>query len=120
MTRASREVEQILPRWGSPHAANNRVFCKRWGERLVRSTLSRLYVVGVLHLLRDRGEAWCRVPHSPTEQRGHNCSDVLAGGVHRVDELLENVLHAERQDDWRVEPMVPDHPWCSHVVAPIS
>ena len=113
------EVERTLPPQFSPHGGNARVFSSGWAERLVRTQLSRFYNQAVLETLLARGDARVAVPHSSEEGADSNCTKLLAGREHDARELHERLVRTYGQGDWSVGVKVPDHPHCTHVVAPV-
>ena len=113
------QVEGAIPREQSEHSANSRVFPTAWGERLIRTQLSRLYNQAVLELAIDNGIEEVFVPHSSEEEGGSPCTQLLAGGRHQTRELLERLVRAYSQSDFGMtEPKIPQHPHCTHVVVP--
>lgn len=111
------EVE--LPRHQSPHSANNRVFPIDWGERLVRTQISRFYNQAVLELAIEDGIVSVDVPHSSEEDSSSDCTRLLAGGRHDAKHLLDRLVRAYGQGDFSMnDPKVPHHPHCTHVVVP--
>lgn len=116
--QAIRRVEADLPRSGSPHGGNNRVFSDGWSERLVRTQFSRFYNQSVLEQLLSQGESQCLVPHSTSEDRRSQCSRLLAGRSHSVKELHALLLSSYTHGEWSPTPKIPDHPHCTHVVVP--
>jgi hypothetical protein len=114
---ACTEVERTIPRENSVHALNNRVFPTSWGERLIRTQVSRLYNQAVLELALEDGIEEVFVPHSSEEEGSSACTQFLAGGRHRTRELLDRLVQAYSQGDFGMkEPKVPHHPHCTHVV----
>lgn len=116
--QAIRRVESELPADSSAYAGNNQVFPHGWAERLVRTQFSRFYNQAVLEELIARGETECFVPHSPSEQGTAPCSQVLAGRTHSVRLLHTLLVDSYGLGHWSDIPKVPDHPHCTHVVAP--
>lgn len=102
-----RRVEVRLPPHTSRHGHDRRVFARGWAERLVRTQYSRFYNQAVL------------VPRSPSQDHSTNCSRTIAGRVHRVDELLRNLVTAYANGDFSPSTRIPEHPHCTHVVRPI-
>jgi hypothetical protein len=118
LEEAYAETEHRLPRATSPHGTNNRVFASGWGERLVRTQLSRLYNQAVLTQLLSSGEPRCYVPHSRAEKPESQCSRLLAGQEHDAAVLLERLIQCYTMENWTREVKVPDHPHCTHVITP--
>lgn len=112
-------VEIRLPRDGSAHAANNRVFPDGWAERLVRTQFSRLYSQAVLESLAATGQTRCFVAHSSEEDPNSPCSRSLAGQSHDVGAMLGVLVRSYVQGQFSKDPKVPDHPHCTHVVSPV-
>jgi len=116
---ACAQVERAIPREESGHSANNRVFPSGWGERLVRTQVSRLYNQAVLELALEDGIEEVFVPHSSEEEGTSACTQLLAGGRHRTKELLDRLVRAYAQGDFSMkDPKIPHHPHCTHVVVP--
>ena len=119
IAEAYRQAEVELPRQQSPHSASNRVFPSGWGERLVRTQISRFYNQAVLELTVEDGIASVDVPHSSEEDSSSDCTRLLAGGRHDAKQLLERLVRAYAQGDFSMQdPKVPHHPHCTHVVVP--
>lgn len=115
------QVEDRLPRSTSIYSANNRVFSRRWSERLVRTQVSRFYNQAVLLELQSQGQSHCFVPHSAYEDSDSPCLMGLAGCEHRVDHMLAGLERRYRDGNWvREESTVPNHPNCTHVVSPVE
>lgn len=116
---AIRRTSLELPRAASPHRASNRVFSSGWEERLVRTQLSRFYNQAVLEWLQENAETQCWVPHSTAEASASPCTRLLAGGIHDVDTMHRLLIDAYRDGDFSSKvPKIPDHPHCTHVIAP--
>lgn len=114
---ACSEIERVLPRAQSMHSANNRVFPDGWGERLVRTQVSRFYNQAVLELAIEAGEETVFVPHSSEEEGASPCTQLLAGGHHDCRELLSRLSRAYSAGDFSMkDPKIPHHPHCTHVV----
>lgn len=116
--QAYARVEAELPAHRSMYAGNNRVFPANWQERLIRTQLSRFYNQAVLEELLARGETRCYVPHSGAEDRSSDCSMHLAGGHHDARMLHQRLVSAYRDGLFQKELKIPNHPNCTHVVAP--
>jgi len=117
---AVREVEYQLPRHTSIHAGNNSAFASRWSERLVRTEFSRFYNQAVLETEIKKGNTECFVPPSSQEQASSQCSQVLAGRSHDVSHLLKLLVTSYEDGNWDKTPKIPDHPYCTHVIKPMS
>jgi hypothetical protein len=119
LDRAVAETEARLARETSPHRANNQVFASGWAKRLVHTHTSVLYTWAVLEHLLAAGQARCFVPHSPAEAASSACSRLLAGREHFAAVLRERLItvYVARQN--LREPLIPNHPHCTHVVAPV-
>ena len=113
-----RAVSSELPRRESQHASNNRVFPSGWEERLVRIQASRVYNQAVLMNLIEQGEEECFVPHSPREDHDTACTQHLAGGAVNTQVLLDRLERQYDEADYHNEPLVPNHPHCTHTVTP--
>lgn len=109
-------VSSELPRRESAHAGNNRVFPSGWEERLVRMQASRFYNQAVLMRLIEQGEQRCFIPHSPNEDMDTPCTLQLAGKEADVDLLLNRLERKYDQEEYHNEPLIPDHPHCTHTI----
>jgi hypothetical protein len=116
--QAIREAEERLPRDTSPHAENNYVFASKWAERLVRTQYSRFYNQAVLEQLLAEGKRRCRVPHSKSESRTSPCTVHLAGTTQMVKTLHDRLIRTYHLGESSEQPLVPNHPHCTHVVIP--
>lgn len=119
LTSAYRRTEIELPRSTSIHGANNRVFASGWAERLVRTQYSRFYNQAVLERMMTEGEPSCFVPHSSEEASSSTCSRLLAGKQHNVQTLYDRLMQSYARGIWGQDVKIPDHPHCTHVVAPL-
>jgi len=117
---AIREVEHQLPRNTSIHSGNNQVFPNNWAERLVRTQFSRFYNQAVLEDQIAKGKSECYVPPSSQENAISQCSQTLAGRYHDISHLLKLLIASYEDGKWDKTPKIPDHPYCTHVVKPIS
>jgi hypothetical protein len=116
-TAACSEVERILPRGQSMHLSSNRVFPDGWGQRLVRTQVSRFYNQAVLELAIEANEETVFVPHSSEEEGASPCTQLLAGGHHNCRELLSRLTRAYSDGAFTMrDAKVPHHPHCTHVV----
>lgn len=118
LEEAYARTERDLPRADSPYAHDNRVFPEDWGERLVRTQLSRCYNQAVMEQLLSEGAAECFVPHSSLEDSDTPCSRQLAGHNHDLRTLYERLVRAYREGVWTDEIKIPNHPHCTHTVTP--
>ncbi len=119
LREAYSRVEHALSRHSSIHSENNRVFASGWGERLVRTQLSRFYNHAVLEGEIEKGHAEVFVHHSSEEDAGSTCSRELAGKTHDARSLYEGLLECFTKNNWKSgHPKLPHHPHCTHVVAP--
>jgi hypothetical protein len=114
--QAFQRVCERLPRWESPHRHNNRVFCDRWEERLVRTQLSRIYNQAVLEQIVAAGEPLCFVPHSSAEDVDGQCALQLAGRTHDAAAMLQALIDCYMNGRWSDDYKIPEHPDRSHVV----
>lgn len=116
---AINRVELALPRAGSVHANNNRVFPNGWAERLFRTQVSRFYNQAVLEWSIGQGITKCFVPHSEAEGIDSPCSTHLAGDEHSTEDLLGRLVSAYRDGIFDAKVLkIPNHPHCTHVVVP--
>lgn len=113
------EVERRIPRSSSPHSGNNRVFADGWGERFVRTHLSRFYNQAVLQLAMEAGLEEVFIPHSSEERGDSECTRLLAGSRQSSRVLLDRLNRSYGQGDFTAgDPKIPQHPHCTHVVRP--
>ncbi|MEA2575564.1 MAG: hypothetical protein QOH93_2862 [Chloroflexia bacterium] len=118
LSQAIARTEQELPRSGSVHVYNNRVFPHDWAERQVRTQYSRFYNQAVMEQLIAEGQTECFVPHSSQEDRGSKCSLYLAGHNNDLRALHERLVASYSKGNWSKDLKIPEHPHCTHVVAP--
>jgi len=119
LDQAVAETETRLARDGSPHRTSNRVFATGWAQRLIYTHTSVFYVWAVLDHLLAAGESRCFVPHSPAEATTSACSRLLAGRDHPADVLRDRLIDVYVHKEPSRAPLVPNHPHCTHVVAPL-
>lgn len=120
LQQACINVENEIGKYGSSYASNNRVFPQDWGERLVRTNLSKFYNEAVLIQLIKRGEKKCFIPHSNSEDFSSSCSQNLAGKEHAIQPLLDTIEDVFEKENWKNKnPKIPDHPHCTHVIKPV-
>ena len=115
---AYRRTEEMLPREESQHAQDNRVFPHDWGERLVRTQLSRCYNQAVMEELLAGDQTTCYVPHSQAEAPSSSCSQRLAGSNHDLRTLYDLLISSYRDAQWSSDVKIPNHPHCTHTVTP--
>lgn len=113
------ETERQLARDGSPHRDNNLVFARGWAKRLIHTHTSVLYSWAVLETLIAAGAPRCFVPHSSAESSTSACSRLLAGRTHEVAVLRDRLVSSYVAKQQSRAPLVPNHPHCTHVVAPV-
>lgn len=113
-------TEEYLARSTSTHRNDNRVFAQNWANRLVRTQYSRFYNQGVAELLLSAGEVECFVPHSSSEEPTSRCSKELAGRPHDLRMLYDRLIDAYQAGNWNSDLKVPNHPHCTHVIAPTN
>lgn len=116
---AYQQTEAKLPSYTSPHKSNSQAFSSRWGERLVRTQLSRFYTQAVLEQLLEKGAEECFVPHSDKEKSSSACTQQLAGARHPVAMLYERLIDNYSKGNYSKELKIPNHPYCTHVVRPV-
>jgi fermentation-respiration switch protein FrsA (DUF1100 family) len=119
LDQAVAQTELRLARAGSPHAASNLVFARGWARRLVHTHLSVLYSWAVLELLLAAGRPHCFVPHSSSEAATSACARLLAGRSHPAAVLRDRLVDCYVAKRPARAPLVPNHPHCTHVVAPV-
>ena len=118
---AKERVRTELPRSESPHShETSTTFNKQWVDRLVRSEGNRFYNHAVLLVLQDSGEEWCYIPSFDDEDRQKKCTRLLAGTEQSVDEMLENMRRAYRNEEWDSFPRIPYKPNCRHTITPVQ
>lgn len=117
---AYQETEAKLPRHTSSHSSNSRVFPNRWAERLIRTQLSRFYNQAVLEQLLEKGAEKCFVPHSDEEAPSSACTQQMAGKRPLVPVLYERLIDNYSNGNYSKEVKIPNHPFCTHVVRPVS
>lgn len=120
LNAAYQETEAKLPRHTSPHKSNSQAFSSRWTERLVRTQLSRFYNQAVLKGLLEKGVEECFAPHSDEEKSSSVCTQQLAGTRHPVAVLYERLIDNYSNGNYSNEVKIPNHPFCTHVVRPVS
>jgi hypothetical protein len=114
------EAERQLARADSPHHASNLVFARGWARRLVHTHTSVLYCWAVLEALLAAGQPRCFVPRSASEAPTSACSRLLAGHDHDARVLRDRLVQCYVEKQAMQVPLVPNHPHCTHVVAPSS
>ncbi|WP_233565581.1 hypothetical protein, partial [Halorubrum sp. Atlit-26R] len=108
---ATERVRTELPRSESPHShETSTTFNKQWVDRLVRSEGNRFYNHAVLLVLQDSGEERCYIPSFDDEDRQKKCTSLLAETEQSVDEMLENMRRAYRDEEWGSFPRIPYKP----------
>jgi hypothetical protein len=112
------QTELRLARDGSPHRDSNLVFARGWAKRLVHTHMSVLYSWAVLETLLAAGEARCFVPHSSAEAATSACSRLLAGHPHAAAVMRDRLVHCYVDKQPARAPLIPNHPHCTHVIAP--
>jgi hypothetical protein len=120
LDQAIAETERRLPRETSPHRTSNLVFASGWAKRLVHTHTSVMYSYAVLELLLAAGQPRCFVPHSPAEAASSACSRVLAGRDHSCTVLRDRLIEVYVAKQTLREPLIPNHPHCTHVIAPVA
>ncbi|HEY0479026.1 MAG TPA: hypothetical protein VGD37_16015 [Kofleriaceae bacterium] len=119
LDQAVAETEARLARETSPHRTSNLVFASGWAKRLVHTHTSVFYTWAVLDHLIATGQPRCFVPHSPAEASSSACSRLLAGRDHPAAALRERLIEVYVAKQTSREPLIPNHPHCTHVAAPI-
>lgn len=107
-----------IPRHTSLHSDDRRVFSKNWAERLIRVQLSRFYNQAVMEELLERKETQCYVPHTSSEEKESECTQLLAGKHHSLKKLYDRLIESYEKGNWQTAVKIPDHPYCSHVIQP--
>ena len=113
------ETERQLAREDSPHRTSNLVFASGWARRLVHTHTSVFYCWSVLEAVLASGATRCFVPHAPAESATSACSRLLAGREHDAKELRDRLVQAYVAKQPVRAPHVPNHPHCTHVIAPV-
>lgn len=119
LDQAVAETCARLARETSPHRTSNLVFASGWAKRLVHTHTSVLYTWAVLDQLLAAGETRCFVPHSSAEAASSACSRLLAGRTHPAAVLRDRLIAVYVAKQALREPLIPNHPHCTHVVAPV-
>jgi hypothetical protein len=119
LDEAIAETERALARDGSPHRDSNRVFATGWARRLIHTHTSVFYSWAVLEALRAAGATRCFVPRSSAESATSTCARLLAGRDHDATVLRDRLVQCYVAKQPATEPLVPNHPHCTHVVAPL-
>jgi hypothetical protein len=114
------ETEIRLARTDSPHRDSNRVFASGWARRLVHTHISVFYTWAVLDAVLASRAARCFVPHSSAEAATSTCSRQLAGRDHDAAVLRERLMQCYVEKRTMHAPLVPNHPHCTHVAAPLA
>lgn len=112
-------AEMALARDDSPHRTSNLVFAKGWAKRLIHTHYSVFYCWAVLDALIADGQTRCYVPHSEAESETSACSRLLAGQSHASTVMRERLIQSYVAKQQSRAPLVPNHPHCTHVVAPV-
>ena len=120
LDQAIAETERQLARDDSPHKDSNLVFAKGWARRLIHTHLSVLYSWTVLETLLAHGELRCFVPHSTAEAPTSSCSKQLAGKQHDTRVMRDRLVQCYPEKKPMRVPLIPNHPHCTHVIAPVS
>lgn len=113
------EVTTRLGANNSAHGNDRRVFPTAWEERLVRTNLSKFYNQAVLTELSENGSDRCLIPYSEHEKPDSPCSQVTEG-EHSVQLLLSRLVKSYEEGEFNKELKIPNHPHCTHVVAPVK
>jgi hypothetical protein len=119
LDQAVEETEVRLARDDSPHRTSNLVFASGWARRLVHTHTSVFYSWAVIEHLLAAGQPRCFVPRSSTEAASSACSRLLAGRSHRATILRDRLVEVYVAKQTSREPLIPNHPHCTHVVAPV-
>jgi hypothetical protein len=119
LDQAIAQTETRLARETSPHRTSNLVFASGWAKRLVHTHTSVFYSWAVMEHLVAAGATRCLVPHSPGEATSSSCSRLLAGRDHPIAVLRERLIEVYVGKQTLREPLIPNHPHCTHVIAPV-
>jgi hypothetical protein len=114
------DAEHRLSRDDSPHKVNNAVFARGWARRLIHTHTNVYYCWAVVDALLAAGEARCFVPHSTAESADSACSRQLAGKDHDAKVMRQRIIQAYVDKRVMRVALVPNHPHCTHVLAPIA
>jgi hypothetical protein len=95
------------------------VFASGWAKRLVHTHMGVFYTWAVLEFLLAAGATQCFVPHAPAESATSTCSRSLAGHTHDVVVLRDRLIQSYVAKQPTRAPLIPNHPHCTHVVAPV-
>ena len=113
------DTERQLARDDSPHRTSNLVFASGWAKRLVHTHTSVFYSWAVLEYLLASGATQCFVPHAPAESGTGACSRLLAGHAHDAATLRDRLVACYVAKQPARAPLIPNHPHCTHVIAPV-
>lgn len=114
------ETERQLARDDSPHAASNLVFATGWARRLIHTHTNVFYCWAVLEQLMAAGQTRVHVPHARSEAATSRCARELAGRDHDAATLRDRLVQSYVEKRAMRVPLVPNHPHCTHVVAPVG
>jgi hypothetical protein len=95
------------------------IWCSR-AKRLIHTHINVLYTWAVLETLLAAGETLCFVPHSSAEAATSACSRLLAGQAHPASVLRDRLVQVYVAKQTPRAPLVPNHPHCTHVAAPLE
>ncbi len=112
-------VEKELGEETSIHQGNKRVFSDGWGERLIRTNLSKFYNQAVLLEIIESGGRVCFIPYSKYEDPESPCT-AIAGKENDANILLQRLVENYEEGNFTREIKIPNHPHCTHVVIPVS
>jgi hypothetical protein len=119
LDQAVAETEARLARETSAHRTSNLVFASGWAKRLVHTHTSVFYTWAVLDHLIAAGQPRCFVPHSSAVVWSCGCWRLLAGRDHPAAALRERLIEVYVAKQTSREPLIPNHPHCTHVAAPV-
>jgi hypothetical protein len=118
---ASSRTIQELPQEGSRHRDSAVIFSSDWSKRLVHAELSRFYNQAVIEKLLDEGYRECFVPYSKMQNPNSRCTQELAGKKHELSVLHNRLIQCYHNNDRSDQyPKIPDHPYCSHIIMPVT
>lgn len=112
-------VEKKLDRATSIYKDSNRVFAKGWGERLIRTNLSKFYNQAILLEITESGDSRCFIPHSNYEKPDSPCNSI-AGKENDAERLLVLLVETYEENNYTNQVKIPNHPHCTHVVMPLE
>jgi hypothetical protein len=91
---------------------------RRWGERLVRTEMSKIFTLGYGDYLLSIGERECFIPHTKLDE-SEECLRVIAGRRFSI-ELIQMNIYKNYGLRPPIHPTVPLHANCRHIITKIE